>query len=520
MVAQWRTWSSKLTISIKTVHFLLTAIILLVTAGSLFRLYQVSLAQLHAPHDIFFETHNLATIKSIESGDSIYSPRYYNNLPFIITIYNPLFHYLTALLPQSTVNPFFTGRMVSLGATLLVALLLFMPGNVKRYPMVPLLAIAYFFLIREPVKGAAYLRSDTLALLLAALAVVNAEKKCGNKWHVAFAATLCLLAFSAKQSFLAATGTCFIFFLLRDRKNGIRFGFVSFVLFTAFFLFAQLRWGTGYWFSAYTSMLSNEITLQMLVILWSRMLGQPLFVLLVLSTIVTVSYALRKARSAALVKSPYALYLMTTFVVLMMTISKKGADTNYFLEFILACLLWHVLFVREWCPGVDKRFASVLAVGVVFVCAALEVTKTSCQLYSYTDPEMTAVVESLYELAREEIEQLQPPDDRFLNLNSSTATYSLQSRAYVSDTFNYWLLWNEGLLDIGPLLQAIQNKYFSVVMLYNPENPIGVITPLKHTIPDAPARRVLEALKRNYHFAKKGVFIYFVPGKDRFADRV
>jgi hypothetical protein len=493
------------------VKFVLTVIILLIMAGSLYRLYNVTIYHLDAPHDLFFETHNLATIRSIQAGASIYNPHFYNDLPFIITIYNPLFHYLVAALPQNPANPFFTGRFVSLLATLLAALLLFLPGNFKRYPAIPLLAISCFFLIREPVRMAAYLQSDTLAMFFSGLAVVCSEKACGNTWRILLCAFLCLLAFSTKQSFFTATVTCLVFLFCNDRKNAILFSIVSTILFAGFALFAQKLWGNGYWFSCYTSMLSHEMTLSVLLTVWSRMFGQPLFILLISSTILMSVYALKKQNAQVFRESPYLLYVVTSFLVLVAASGKRGADTNYFVEFILACLLWHVFLVRVFCPGLTRRFISLIPLTVLLVFATLESTRTEPHLYSFTDQKKTAFRQAVYEQAREEIKELRPPDDHFLNLNSPTAIYSLQSVAYVNDPFNYWLLWNSGLLDISALARAIETKYFSVIMQFNPENPIGVITPLHYSSPDSPVSIVFQMLKKHYVLKKKGVFLYFTP---------
>jgi hypothetical protein len=87
----------------------------------------------------------------------------------------------------------------------------------------------------------------------------------------------------------------------------------------------------------------------------------------------------------------------------------------------------------------------------------------------------------------------------------------LQSGAYVNDPFNYWLLWNSSSLDISALARAIETKYFSVIMQFNPENPIGVITPLHYSSPDSPVSIVFRMLKKHYVLKKKGVFLYFTP---------
>lgn len=154
---------------------------------------------------------------------------------------------------------------------------------------------------------------------------------------------------------------------------------------------------------------------------------------------------------------------------------------------------------------------SLLPLMVLLAFAIVELTQTEPHLYSYTDQKRASRRQAIYEQARKEIVELHPLHDRFLNLNSPTAIYNLQTQAYVNDPHNYWDLWNRGALDINTLLRVIKRKYFSVVMLFNPRNPIGVITPLRCASAQSPGSLVLQSLKKHYVLKKEGVFLYFTP---------
>ena len=52
-----------------------------------------------APFDLVYETPNLSTIMLIKEGINPYDPAVYDALPFVITPYTPLYHYLVASLP-------------------------------------------------------------------------------------------------------------------------------------------------------------------------------------------------------------------------------------------------------------------------------------------------------------------------------------------------------------------------------------------------------------------------------------
>jgi hypothetical protein len=89
----------------------LVALAIIVPIG--WRFANVAYHQLYFPFDLCFETPNLATIKLIKDGWNPYSPDVYNGMPFILTMYTPLYHDLVALLPVARSNPFFYGRLVS-----------------------------------------------------------------------------------------------------------------------------------------------------------------------------------------------------------------------------------------------------------------------------------------------------------------------------------------------------------------------------------------------------------------------
>ena len=70
-------------------------IVLIVSAVTLFSLHQLYIGAfelLNTPYDLLIESHNFATVKAIRSGELIYDENFYGDVPFIITIFNPLFY--------------------------------------------------------------------------------------------------------------------------------------------------------------------------------------------------------------------------------------------------------------------------------------------------------------------------------------------------------------------------------------------------------------------------------------------
>jgi hypothetical protein len=120
---------------------LFTALIFLLSVG---RLVTIVHYQLGVPFDLIYESPNLSTIKLIQSGKNIYSPNVYAIPPFYITIYTPLYHYLVALGPTNTLNPFLFGRLIGMIFMFGSAFVLFLirPGKEILFSII---AFAVFF---------------------------------------------------------------------------------------------------------------------------------------------------------------------------------------------------------------------------------------------------------------------------------------------------------------------------------------------------------------------------------------
>ena len=88
--------------------------------------------QLSAPFDLTFETPNLCTVQSIQEGKHIYDPATYKDIPFILTIYTPAYHYLVSWLPKHPDNRFFTGRIVAMVFMILASCCLFFPQDLNK----------------------------------------------------------------------------------------------------------------------------------------------------------------------------------------------------------------------------------------------------------------------------------------------------------------------------------------------------------------------------------------------------
>jgi len=307
----------------------------LVVIGSLGRLFFVAKDHLTVPFDLAFESPNLCTVKAIQKGQNIYDPAMYENLPFLLTIYTPAYHHLVGYLPQNPNNMFFTGRIVAMVFMLFASFCLFFPYNPRDNVIISILAVGCFFLIREIVSHTAYLRNDSMALFFSAAAIVSAEKADDTPWKIVLVALFCFAAFVSKQSFLAATASCFFYFFVKGRKSGSVFAAFLLSLFVIFGLFAHFYFGRGFWFGVFVAPRAPGVWAYF-VENWTRMLRQPVFVFLLVSTILTSAYFVALNNRKTIIDSPFLLYVLFSALVLMITLGKEGANVNYFFEPILA----------------------------------------------------------------------------------------------------------------------------------------------------------------------------------------
>jgi hypothetical protein len=111
-------------ITMKRLVLIVSLAIAIISAS---RMFFVAKDQLSAPFDIAYESPQLCTIRAIQRGENIYNPVMYNELPFILTMYTPAYHYLVASLPEDPSNRFFTGRMVAMVFMISASFCLFFP---------------------------------------------------------------------------------------------------------------------------------------------------------------------------------------------------------------------------------------------------------------------------------------------------------------------------------------------------------------------------------------------------------
>jgi hypothetical protein len=472
-----------------------------ITVVSFCRMFCVTKDHLSAPFDLTFESPNLCTIQSIQKGKNIYDPAMYEDLPFILTIYTPAYHYLVASLPQHPTNRFFTGRIVAMVFMILASLCLFFPYKPQEKIVFSILAIGCFFLIHEIISHTAFLRNDSMALFFSAAAVICAERARKKPGQIVLVSILACLAFTSKQSFLAAPASCFLFFLINHRKDALIFGLAYLLLFATFSIFAHLHWGHGFWFSVFVAP-RNPFVWENFVANWLGMLHQPFFVFLLLLITASVIHCSFLKKSKMTIDSPYLAYFLLSSLILVITLGKEGGNVNYFFEPILASLLWLVFLIKK--SYARARSSVVLIViGLLGISVALEFVLTKRSDYSFTTQEKTSRMVTQIDQVKGEIRALQPDNRKTLNLVWAGYTFEMQEDPIMNDLFLYSILWNTNVLSGKPLMKHIIAQHFDLIVLRKDQC-------LKTTLA-TPYDYLIGTVLACYELAKVGQYCYFTP---------
>jgi hypothetical protein len=485
-----------------------TILCVIIAIISLSRLFCAARDHLVAPFDVVFETPHICTIKAIQKGHNIYDPAMYKKLPFILTIYTPAYHYLVAWLPQHPNNQFFTGRIVAGFFMILASLSLFFPYKPRENVAASILAIGCFFLIREVVSHAMFMRNDSMALFFSAAAVVWAEKADKTPWKIVLVSLLCVVAFSSKQSFVAATGTCFFYFLTKKRQAALIFGASSLFLLTIFGLFAQFYWGEGFWFSVLVAP-RNPLSWQRFVHNWDNMLRQPFFCLLLFSTIAASTYFVATKKWEIIKESPFFFYFLFSALVLIMTLGKVGANVNYFFEPILAGLLLLVFLIKKLPP---EKTSNAFHVFLCLLCIVviLEFAFAKRSDYSFTTRAQTMQSINKISKVKNEIRELHPVNGKILSLVWPGLILELQEEPVMNDLFLYSILWNTGVLSVEPLMNEIIDQYFDIIVL--PKDQYLVLRDkYLGNVLQTPYEYMIGTVLAGYQLKKEGTYCYFVP---------
>jgi hypothetical protein len=487
---------------VRRVFVLLAALIAL---GSLARVADIARTNLAAPFDLHQESSLRASIGVLQQGDNPYSESVYADVPFVLTMYAPGYLLLVAALPEAVGRPYYTGRLVVLIALLAAAGLTLVVSRGRRGLLLGALACGWFFLYVPIAARVAYMRVDPPGLLLSAAAVVLAAR---GRWRLA--ALLCIGALVMKQTFVAAGAACLLQLVLTDRRRAGAFALLLAGLGLACALVAQALWGSGFWFCT-LQLPANEVFPSAALSHLGGLFRHPSFVVPFVLTLVTLASAWRRDGLGLLRDSPYPGYVLVSLAVLVLTVGKAGAGSFYFLEFMLAQLLWlvHTLGAEgaRGAHGVTGAHgaavagpdgtpravpsAAVVAAGLlVLVGGAAELAGLAPLGGRLADPQQFASARAYSESVRAYLARDGLDRPLLLNVGPPSAGWLVSDTVCLNDAYLYNLAFREGKLSPQPLLDAVARRAFDVVLL-------PTAAPASEAI-DEPMGAVVQAVRTHY----------------------
>ncbi len=477
----------------------LPLIFIFITFVFLFRLFGIIPDYLGAPFDLTYETPNLSTIKLIQAGENPYDPSTYSKAPFIITIYTPLYHYIVASLPIFDSNPFFFGRVVSMIAMFLAAFALFYVNKKNESQYLPIIAFGIFFSMWSITKNTAILKNDPLALLFSVYAIIITYKSQSPK-AIIVAAVLSIFAILSKQSYVSASATCFLYLFISHRKSFFIYFLSMFILSLSFILVASTIWGEGFWFSTIDALRQN-LSFQQGVFIWKKVLRQPAFCFIFSVSSLTAYLYLKKDTSKAFQESPYLIYMIISFTVLLLTIWKPGSADNYFHEFILSQFIWIVFAFRNKLSAYFIEPIPFIIVAILIICCIYEFSFSQRSDYSSVDKKLITLKTYKYQRMKKDVDSLNIKDPLILDLESPVHMYNLTKNITLNDPYHYKMLWHDGILSYYPLVESIEKQYFDIIMLHR--------NVTVNTILERPYSVIVKAIFKHYRIGHSGYYFNY-----------
>jgi hypothetical protein len=221
------------------------------------------------------------------------------------------------------------------------------------------------------------------------------------------------------------------------------------------------------------------------------MLRQPMFLFLLILTVLSIWVSVKRHGEKLLRDSPYLIYVHVSGTNLFLTVGKTGSSTNYFFEFLIAQLMWAVYAAgKNFLNYARKPLVSILLLAFIFF-SGVDIGCSKRFNYSFVDEAIIAQRNSYYKKVKDDIKSLGLSNPSILNLFTHMHTYSITDTAYLNDPYLYMLLFQDGVLDSTPLAQCISDSYFDVIMLPSRINQTGeLMAPI-----DKIVARVLERYK-------------------------
>ncbi len=471
---------------------------MVLTMGAMARLIPIIRDQLVAPFDLISEGPHLQLMIAVRDGFNIYAPESHLDSPFRLVPYLPFYHAVIAMLPADPANPFFTGRVVAMLFLFAAASSVFAVAPRRDWLGVPLAAFASFFLVRPIVGNTAYFRSDHAGVFFSVMAILTIARA-PTRRGIILAAFFSAIALACKQAFVAASVTCFLLLIMRDRRACALFVLVFASVVGTLAALATLRWGRGFWYCILLPLTHYPRDLEAFFQHWNDMWKQPVFTFIAATTGGASLVAFLLRGTTVFTATPYFMYFVISLAVQTRVLSGVGAANHYFVEPILAVLLWLVWLSTQLPRSVSSRWILAGIVIMLSVCGMSELRDRNTKECRYTTAANTAAHGRNRELVIEAMNRLGIHGE-LLNLKDSPVTcdYAREGRINVDDPYLFMALWDTGGLSTEPLLHRIRERYFDAVIVQS------MLTSDAGQDPNEPVQNIIHVLFQYYQVAIHG----------------
>lgn len=447
------------------------------------------------------------TILLLKQGVNVYAEGTFAAPPFNLLMYTPAYHYLVAALPSPPgISPFTLPRLVSAGAMFVAAGALLLIPATRAGRLLAVAAAMFFLAIPGVTRHIAYARQDPMALALSLGALLVLSRRTSRGAIVA-SAGLAALAILTKQSYVSAAVAGAIYLWHLRWTKGLTFIVTVGLIGSAAAVVAHLAWGPGFWWSVLV-VPTQSYDWRQYGTFATEMAQQWTYAAVIVFGIgIWVRALIRPASSPRAPITPLAVYVPVAFIVLALTLGKRGADLNYFFEPTLVLLAYLVERADRPLESPRARMGLALVLLAFLALVAIDYIRIPADRYTYITPAKLGLTDRVIRQVRMEIGTLDGPTQRILfpPYFAANYTYLLDRPLYLSDPYLYTLLWAEGKLPIDSFIESIANGYFDVVVLPWDEDPQRPKYGWQ-----AGADRFYEAVRREYRLGLTGVYQYHV----------
>jgi len=330
---------------------------------------------------------------------------------------------------------------------------------------------------------------------------------------VVIAALTAAAAAATKQSFLTYGAACLFFMSLCDRRLAALFA-ATCAAAIATATVACVHWlgdAHGVWFSWLVAP-RNPFVPEHFVANATALLRQPTFVAVMLLALGTLARALASQPLRTLRETPFAAHLLVAFPAALVTSAKDGAAVNSYFEFIVAAIFWTLHAAGGAACPTAWRSRSAACVAAASLAMVGELAMANPVEFCMARPQRAKAVGFHLQLAARQLAGVEFDRGKALNLTEDGwATYAIGSDAHMNDPLLYTILYETGSLSVEPLLAALKERRFDLVLLPRGDPPKWLAR--------EPWNAVLDTLAERYQMHRVadpandavGVLAYMIP---------